>query len=96
MASACALRQLASAKLTYFQIMRLDPLVKNGRDVGQAEDAAQCGRRSQGEKARHALIDFHARSCSRAVLRAPRRLCPLFSANEFRVRPTPLTCVTES
>jgi hypothetical protein len=30
MASACALRQLASAKLTYFQIMRLDPLVKNG------------------------------------------------------------------
>jgi len=23
--------------------MRLDPLVKNGRDVGQAEDAAQCG-----------------------------------------------------
>jgi hypothetical protein len=37
MASACALRQLASAKLTYFQIMRLDPLVKNGRDVGQAE-----------------------------------------------------------
>jgi hypothetical protein len=70
MASACALRQLASAKLTYFQIMRLDPLVKNGRDVGQAEDAAQCGRRSQGEKARHALIEFtrrlvHARSCAR-------------------------------
>jgi hypothetical protein len=27
MISACALRQLASAKLTYFQIMRLDPLV---------------------------------------------------------------------
>jgi hypothetical protein len=65
MASACALRQLASAKLTYFQIMRLDPLVKNGRDVGQAEDAAQCGPRSQGEKARQALIEFHARSCSR-------------------------------
>jgi hypothetical protein len=30
MASACALRRLASIKLTYFQIMRLDPLVKNG------------------------------------------------------------------
>jgi hypothetical protein len=30
MASASALRQLASAKLTYFEIMRLDPLVNNG------------------------------------------------------------------
>jgi hypothetical protein len=29
-------------------------------------------------------------------LRAPRHLCPLFSANEFRARPIPLTCVTES
>jgi hypothetical protein len=27
MISACTLRQLASAKLTYFPIMRLDPLV---------------------------------------------------------------------
>jgi hypothetical protein len=30
MASASALRQLASAKLAYFEIMRLDPLVNNG------------------------------------------------------------------
>jgi hypothetical protein len=30
MASASALRQLASAKLPYFQIMRLDPLANNG------------------------------------------------------------------
>jgi hypothetical protein len=52
---------------------------------------AQRGHRFEGEKARQAPIKF-----SRAVLRAPRRRCPLFSANGFCDRPIPLTRVTES
>jgi uncharacterized membrane protein YccC len=52
---------------------RAQACARRKRGVGHGEDAAQCGRRFQGEKARHALIERHARRRARV---AP--LWPLF------------------